>query len=228
MKRLYVLIPLVSVLIITTVQVLSADTWIENFEDKHLDAWAVDNTSDRTTWQTKNRHLNVWIEPDQVDGPRSHILEFIGFDFRAEELNVKVTILEVHNAQVGILIGQYTEDKNPYRRTYDILHGTIWGPIEFPGRIPNVEFNDLNEIEIAFNKGDFELLSNGKHILEFDQPNLPYIDCLGIVAYASRGPIAHFILDDFTISGPSIPSKAKLDVHSNGKVTIVWGKLKQR
>ena len=67
------------------------------------------------------------------------------FDFRAEELNVKVTIIEVHNAKVGILIGQYTDDKNSFRRTYKILHSTIWGPTDFPRRIPNVEFNDLNE-----------------------------------------------------------------------------------
>ena len=225
MKRLYLLIPFLSILIFTNVQAVSADTWIEDFEKEHLDAWAVDKTSDRTTWQIKDGHMDVWIDPFRVLGPQSWELEFIGFDFRAEKLSVIVTILEVKNAQVGILIGQYTDDRNMFRRTYKILHGTIWGPTDF-GQNPKVNYKNLKEIEIVFNQGNFEVLSEGKHLLEFDEPNLPHIDCLGISAYTSEKP-AHFVLDDFIISGPSIPSKGGLDVQSDGKTTVLWGELKR-
>ena len=227
MKRLYLLIPFLSIFIFTTVQVVPANTWIENFEEEHLDAWAVDETSERTTWQTKDGHMDVSIDPFPVLGPQSWSLEFIGFDFRAEKLSVIVTILEVENAKVGILIGQYTDDRNIFRRTYKILHGTIWGPIDFRGQNPKVNYENLKEIEIVFNQGNFEVLSEEEHLLEFDEPNLPYIDCLGIIAYAS-GPPAHFVLDDFIISGPSIPSNNIQDVQPMGKAAMLWGKLKRQ
>ena len=226
MKRFYLLIPFLSILIFTTIQTVSANTWIEDFEEEHLDAWAVDKTSDKTTWQIKDGHMDVWIDPVQVDGPRSYSLEFIGFDFRAEKLSVIVTILEVENAQVGILIGQYTDDRNIFRRTYKILHGTIWRPTDFRGQNPKVNYKNLKEIEIVFNQGNFEVLSKGKHLLEFDEPNLPHIDCLGVIAYASKGPPAHFVLDDFIISGPSIPSNDIQDVLPRGKAAEIWGRLK--
>ena len=228
MKRRIFLFAFTCILIFTNIQVVSANTWVEDFEEEHLDAWAVDKTSDRTTWQTKDGRMDVWINPVQVDGPRSYRLEFIGFDLHAEKLSVIVTILEVENAQVGILIGQYTDDRNTFRRTYKILHSTIWGPTEFRGQKPQIDYENLKEIEIIFNQGNFEVLSKGKHLLEFDEPNLPHIDCIGIVAYASRGPAAHFVLDNFIISSPSIPSKGGLDVQPYGKTAVLWGKLKRQ
>ena len=40
-------------------------------------------------------------------------------------------------------------------------------------------------------------------------------------------PVVHSILDDFIITGPSIPSNGKLDVQSSGKTAVLWGELKR-
>ena len=229
MKRLHLLLPFLCILIFTAVKDGSTKIWVEDFEDGHLDAWAVDNTNDRTTWKAKDGHMDVWIEPDNRGGRQSYELEFIGFAFRAEKLNVKVTILEVEEANVGILIGQRAAFGNISRRTYKVVQkGGIWGPIEFLDQNPQINYDIEKVIEVDFDKGHFELLSEGEHILEFDEPNLPHIDCLGIVVFASKPPLAHFVLDDFIISGPSIPSKGSLDVQPHGKAAVLWGTLKHR
>ena len=230
MKRLHLLLPFLCILTFTAVKDGSTKIWVEDFEDGHLDAWAVDKTNDRTTWKAKDGHMDVWIEPDNRGGRQSYVLEFIGFAFRAEKLNVKVTILEVEEANVGILIGQHDLDDGIglHRRTYKVVQkGGIWGPIEFPDQNPQINYDIEKVIEVDFDKGHFELLSEGEHILEFDEPNLPHIDCLGIVVFASKPPLAHFVLDDFIISGPSIPSKGSLDVQPHGKVAVLWGELKR-
>ena len=137
-------------------------------------------------------------------------------------------ILEAVNSGVGIIIGQRTHDGNIYRRTYDFLHKSIWGPIAFRGQNPKMSFGPLKNIEINFNKGHFELLSEGEHILDFDDPNLPYVDVLGIIAYTGEVPLSHFVVDNFIISNVSEPNTENLNVKAKGKTTVLWGELKDR
>ena len=207
------------------------DFWVEDFNDGHLDSWTEDKHQKerkRVTWQAKDGHLNVWIQP-QLNRAllQTYELEFTGLPIKAEKLNVKVDILEVHNANVGILIGQYDWFGDTYRRTYKILHKSIWGALEL-GDVPDQNYENLKEIEIVFNEGHFELLSEGEHILEFDEPNLPYIDCLGIIAYTGQVPLAHFVMDNFIISDMVPLQDKSLNINAKGKAALLWGELKQK
>ena len=207
------------------------DFWVEDFNEGHLDSWTEDKHQkerNRVTWQAKDGHLDVWIQPELNHALlQTYELEFTGLPIKAEKLNVKVDILEVHNANVGILIGQYDWTGGTYRRTYKILHKGIWGAIEL-GDVPDQNYENLKEIEINFEKGHFELLSEGEHILEFDEPNLPYIDCLGIIAYTSEVPLAHFVMDNFVISDMVPHQEKSLNVTAKGKAAISWGEIKQQ
>lgn len=207
------------------------DFWVEDFNEGHLDSWTEDKHQKerkRVSWQAKDGNLNVWIQPLlNHAGRQTFELEFTGLPIKAEKLNVKVDILEAHNANVGILIGQYDWTGGTFRRTYKILHNSIWGAVEL-GDVPDQNYENLKEIEIAFNEGHFELLSEGEHILEFDEPNLKYIDCLGIIAYIGEVPLAHFVMDNFVISDVA-PFKAKsLSINAKGKAAVLWGELKQK
>lgn len=208
------------------------DAWVENFSDTELNSWKQSRDEiieNRSTWQIKDGTLDVWIEPLQHHaGIQTYVLEFVGFPIKAETLNVKMDILEAVNSGVGIIIGQRTHDGNIYRRTYDFLHKSIWGPIAFRGKNPKVNFGPLKNIEIDFNKGHFELLSEGEHILEFDDPNLPYVDVLGIIAYTGQVPLSHFVVDNFIISNVSELNNENLDVKAQGKATVLWGELKNK
>ncbi|MCE2402983.1 hypothetical protein J4G08_19130 [Candidatus Poribacteria bacterium] len=141
---------------------------------------------------------------------------------------MKVSVLETHNGKVGIFIGQYDNNGFVSRRTYKFFNNWILGPIEFPDQQPDIEF-DINEIEIQFEKGHFQLLSEGKLILEFDEPNLPTIDCLGIIIFTDQVRHASFQLDNFIISGPTVPAHGTLivRVRPKGKAAVLWGELKR-
>ncbi len=235
MNRLYALFLILCMLIFTAVQAVSGEIWIENFNKGNLDSWTVvpqdHPVAERGNWQVKKGRLDVEIELPWGPGIfEYHTLKFTGFSLYAKQLNVKVSILETQNANVGILIGQYDQWGNMGRRTYKFLRSrSIWGPIEFPDQQPDVKYTDLKEIEIDFDKGHFKLLSEGKQILEFDESNLPYIDCIGIRAYIRiKGPPVHFVLDDFIISGPSLRRADAQPVHPRSKATVLWGELKRR
>ena len=208
------------------------DAWVENFSDSELKSWKQPKSQiddNRSTWKTKDGTLDVWIEPLQHHANiQRYILEFVGFPIKAKTINVKMDILEAVNSSVGIIIGQRTPDGNIAKRTYDFLHHSIWGPIAFKGQVPKVNFGTLKDIEIDFNNGHFELLSEGEHILEFDEPNLPYIDVLGIIAYTSEVPLSHFVVDNFIISNVANQNNEKLSVNAKGKATILWGEIKKK
>jgi hypothetical protein len=102
------------------------------------------------------------------------------------------------------------------------------GPIEFKDQNPDVDYDNLKDIEIVFDKGHFELLSEGEHILEFQEPNLPTIDCLGIIAYTTEVPLAYFAMDNFIISDLVAPEEKSLNVRAEGKTAVLWGELKKQ
>ena len=214
----------------------AAKTWVEDFnQEGHLKSWIIRDPKNRSTWQAKDGHLDVWIEPLQHHAIiQRYALEFKAFPLKAEKLHVKMTILESHRASAGIFIGQggvWGGKSDIYSRTYKFYQGSIWEPPSFPPQLPKNPFAHASaekEIEIVFNKGDFQLLSEGKHIIDFHEPNLPTVDCLGIIAGTTEVPLVHLVLDDFTVSGPSIPSRGSLNVDPGGKAAVLWGELKRK
>ena len=228
MKKNFLIVILLSLLLYGGYQDTSAKTWIEDFsQEGPLKSW-VKHGLDRATWQAKDGHLDIWIEPLQhLAIIQRYALEFKAFPLNAEKLSVKMTILETQKASAGIFIGQGCV----YRRSYQFFQGSIWGPIEFQPQLPKHPFVHAaaeNEIEIVFNNGDFQLLSEGKHIFDFHEPNLPTVDCLGIVVGTTEDPLVHLKLDDFIISGPSIPSRGSLDVAPGSKAAVLWGEIKRK
>ena len=232
MKENFLIVILLGVLLYGGDQDTAAKTWIEDFNHEgHLKSWK-NHDPNRSTWQAKDGHLDLWIDPLQHHAIRqTYALEFIAFPLKSEKLSVKMTILESQNASAGIFIGQFHGNGNISRRTYKFYQEGIWGPIAFQPQLPKnpfAHFGAKKEIEIVFNKGDFQLLSEGKEILDFHEPNLPTVDCLGIIAGTTEDPLAHLVLDDFTVSGPSIPSRGSLNVDPDGKAAVLWGELKRK
>ena len=228
MKKIFLILILLSVLLYGGDQDTSAKTWIEDFnQEGNLKSW-IDHDPDRSTWQAKDGHLDVWIEPLQHHAIRqTYALEFKAFPLKAEILSVKMTILETQKAGAGIFIGQ----GGVYRHSYQFFQGSIWEPIAFPPQLPKNPFVHSaaeKEIEILFDNGDFQLLSEGKHIIDFHEPNLPTVDSLGIIVSTTEDPLVHLKLDDFIISGPSIPSRGSLDVNPGGKAAVLWGEIKRK
>ena len=241
MNRLYTLFLILCLLICATVQIVSAETWVENFSKNNLDSWkeydehfAGGIWAPKTIWESKNGHLDVWIDPPPTPGIYEKFpFEFIGFPIKTKELNVKVKIIEASKASVGILIGQYDDRGSVLNRTIKFLHLPFFGyAIRRSPRLSMAQVANkvdkppfpLEDIEISFNQGHFKFFSERQLLIEFDVPQLPIINCIGIIAYVERGAgvIGEFVLDDFEISAPTF-----YDVRPKGKSAVVWGELKR-
>lgn len=242
MNRLHTLFLILYVLVFTLVQTVSAKTWVEDFSGKNLDSWKeYDDHFDggiwapKTIWEAKNGHLDVWIDPPPTPGIYERFpLEFVAFPIKVKKLNVKVKVLEATDASVGILIGQYNDRGSVLSDTLKFLHlpffgGAIRRPPDFEmldtaNKVDKPPF-PLKDMEVSFNEGHFKFLSDGKLLIEFDVPQLPIVDCIGIIAYVERGAgvIGEFALDNFEITGPTF-----YDVRPKGKAAVIWGELKRR
>lgn len=247
MNRRHTLFLIICALIIIQGQMVSAEIWIENFNGNNLDSWKeYDNHfgkgiwAPKTVWRTKGGKLDVWIDPPPSPAPNEFPLEFIGFPIKVKELNVKVKILhKTRNDNIGIIMGQYTAKGGVMGHTFKFLDRPfIDGQIQTPHNFEIVQIDNefdepklpLDELEISFNNGHFKFLSKGDLINELKVPELTTIDCIGIIAYVERGlgHIGTFVLDDFVISGSTVPAHGTLDVRAKDKTTVLWGELKQK
>lgn len=237
------------------VQIVSAGTWIENFNGENLDSWIehdehfeTGERAPKTIWQTKNGRLDVWIDPPPTPGIFERFpLEFTGFPVNAKELNVKVEILESSRDSIGIIMGQYTVRGTVMGLTFHFLsrstiplnntpfkNGVIQTPVVFDiEQIANQvdsEHLPLDELEISFNNGHFMFMSGDILLTEFNVPQLTNINCIGLIAYVERGAghIGTFMLDNFVISGPNVPNHGSLNVRPKGKAAVLWGELKRQ
>ena len=251
----YILFLIIITLLSVLGQMISAETWIENFNGNNLDSWKEYDehfeTGDRapkTTWQTKNGRLDVWIDPPPTPGIFERFpLEFVGFPVETKRLNVKVKIIDAQIDIIGIIIGQYTERRNLIYDTFHFLNRSFLpinktpfrnGVIQTPNRFEieqiahqvNSEHLPLDEMEVSFDNGRFKFLSQNNLLTEFKVPEMTTIDCIGLIAYVERGlgHIGTFLLDDFVISGPNVPAHGSLDVRPKDKAAVLWGELKRQ
>ena len=230
--------------IIPFIHIVTADgaSWVEDFNDSSFESWIKHDPNNRTTWQPKDGNLDVWAQPFPPPGIYDkYALQFKGFQFDAQTISVQLKILEARGASVGILIGQYDKDRQVsiYRNTVAFLHttmlsGVIFKPKDFElikkDKTDKTIPTPLKAIEISFDKGDFEVYTKRQFIARYQIPQLKTVNFIGIVSLVGmgRGAIAHFVLDDFVISGPNVPAHGTLDVRSKDKAAVLWGKLKKR
>ncbi len=222
------------------IEVADGGAWVEDFNDASLTSWIKHDRDNRSTWMPKDGHLDVWVQPPPPPGIYDkYALAFDGFQFDTETLDVQLNIIEAHNASVGILIGQYDETGYIYDRTVAFLHtatigGVIFKPKEFDiikEQVADVPIPaPLKAIEISFNKGDFEVFTKRKYIGTYRVPQLERVNFVGLISIVGlgRGVIAHFVLNDFVVSGPTVPAHGTLNVQAKDKAAVAWGALKQR
>ena len=217
MKARFTLFLIIIALICVPGQMLSAATWVENFNGDNLDAWKEYDEhfgkgiwAPETVWKTKDGMLDVWIDPPPSPGIFEIFpLEFVGFPIKTNKLNVKVKIPKEKNDSfddIGILIGQHDEGNDVISHTFHFLNGSFIplnktpfrnGVIQTPplhsfdileiAHQVNSDHLPLDEMEISFNNGHFKFLSKNILLTEFRVPQMTTIDCLGVIAYVKRG-----------------------------------------
>lgn len=215
-------------------------TWAEDFNAGHLNSWKKRELQRaRVTWQAQNDRLHVRTKPfcngrlnigNRLEEQTNYTLRFTALPINVDQLRVKLSVVSTHNANVGIFIGKDPQDEliHPFEYAYQFADHTLGSPEKFPRTsAPRIGF-DLNEIDVVFDRGHFYLYSNDEYIVDFEVDTLETIDLLGIAVFPKVcRQVASVVVDDFFIAGTSIPDSASLNVRAKGKVTVLWGKLKQ-
>ena len=223
-----------------------AKRWTDDFNAGHLNFWTKrEHQRERVTWQATNRHLVGQTQPfcnerfnpeNELARETNYTLEFTGFPINASQLRVKLTILSAKNANVAIFIGKQPENEffSPFLSAYQFASHKLGSPEGFNPlgivveRVPKIVLN-LDEIDVVFDQGHFYLFSEGEYIVEFKDPTLQRIDFIGIAVFPKNCQAeAEAIIDNFVISGPSIPKTNSLSVHPKDKAAVLWGELKRQ
>ncbi len=215
-------------------------TWTEDFNGGHLNSWKKrELQSERVTWQSQNDHLHARTKPwcngrlnvnNQLAGQTNYTLRFTALPINVEQLRVKLSIISTDNANVGIFLGKDPQDEliHPFEYAYQFADHTLGSPEKLPRTsAPRIGLN-LDEIDVVFDHGHFYLFSNDEYIIDFKVDTLETIDLLGIAVFPKVcQQVADVVVDDFIISGPSIPDAVSLNVRAKGKIAVLWGKIKQ-
>ena len=214
-------------------------TWVENFNAGHLNSWKRREVQrERVTWQIKNDRLYAQTKPfcngrvgGRLEVQTNYTFEFTALPINVTQLRVKLSILSTDNANVGIFLGKDPQDEviHPFEQAYQFANHQLGSPEKLPNTsAPQIGLN-LAEIDVVFDRGHFYLYSENEYIIDFKVSTLQRIDLLGIVVFPKVcGRVAEIVVDDFVISGPSIPRVNSLDIYPKDKVAVLWGKLKQR
>jgi len=219
---------------------IPAGIWEETFRAPPLDSWTKrEHQRERVTWQVKEGELVVETQPfcngrlnlqERLPHETHYTLEFTAFPIRAAELQVKMRILKKRNANVGIFVGRQPGSVfvNQLGFTYQFVDHLIGGPLEVPLQNPHIELA-LKEIELRFDRGRFDLYTAGEKVVGFVDANFRSLTLVGIVVFPQGcNEVASVSVDDFLISGPSIPPSEGLGVSPANKGAVVWGALKHR
>ncbi len=216
-------------------------TWTEDFNAGRLNSWKKRELQrERVTWQAQNDRLHVRTKPfcngqlnvgNRLEEQTNYTLRFTALPINVDQVRVKLSVVSTHNANVGIFIGKDPQDEliHPFEYAYQFADHTLGSPEKGPRTsAPRIALNNLDEIDVVFDRGHFYLYSNDEYIVDFKVDTLETIDLLGIAVFPKVcRQVADVVVDDFIISGTSIPDAVSLNVRAKGKVTVLWGKLKQ-
>lgn len=223
----------------------SLKTWSEDFSDVNLKSWKRRELQrEMVVWKSQNKQLHIqtkgWCNGrlnvnNHLEEQTNYTLRFIALPINVEQIRVKLDIISTNNANVGIFLGKEPQDeiKHPFSYAYQFADHTLGSPEVFPRTsAPKIALNNLDEIDVVFDRGHFYLYSNDEYIIDFkiesDLNDLHTIDLLGIAVFPKTcQQVAHVVVDNFIISGPTIPDTVPLNVDAKGKVSLLWGKLKQ-
>ncbi len=112
-----------------------------------------------------------------------------------------------------------------YSVRFDVGGGVAFG--KSTGREPlnpdtNWRTQELESMELHFNKGHIQWFADGEKRADFEDPDFSSVEILGFVVIGNGVAVGHAWVDSFKISGPG------LSVSPQAKLATTWGQLKQR
>ena len=148
-----------------------------------------------------------------------------------EEVTITVKDIGSKRGDLGIALGKrFAEDPRDQPSFYLFLTHTIyiarfdgWGGLSMKGFHRDMFWKTwaLPSMELRFNRGHFQWFADGEKRADFEDPEFPAVEILGLVVIGHGLWVGYGWVDAFTISGPG------LSVSPQAKLATTWGQLKQ-
>ena len=181
-----------------------------------------------SVWLLEDGMLTAETRPRKLLGTLVEHLHFTAIPAPYEEFTVILHNASAENAHFGISLAKHfgageTEDTGYYLFFTNDMRVSRNGKV-FVGDGNRWHTDELEQLEVRFHAGRFQLFADGESRLDFRDANFDNIDSISLVLASfvqDNGKTGKAWADGFTFSSPA------LDVSSKGKLATTWGMLKK-
>ena len=203
-----------------------AVTWQDDFELETEDNWQ--QAGNDSVWRIEDGFLRAEIRAQQQWSTIFELYQFIAYPGPYHDFTIRLETIGAAEARFGIALAKHflnpvTEiDEHGYYLffTNDMQASRDGSVFVGPGQRWNTD--ELQQMELHFESGRFQLHANGESRMDFRDANFDQID---IIAFVLAGFVTDDVntgsawVDTFTISGLAVSPKRKL--------ATTWANLKQ-
>ncbi len=203
-----------------------AVTWQDDFELETEDNWQ--QAGNDSVWRIEDGFLRAEIRAQQQWSTIFELYQFIAYPGPYHDFTIRLETIGAAEARFGIALAKHflnpvaEIDEHGYYLffTNDMQASRDGSVFVGPGQRWNTD--ELQQMELHFEGGRFQLHANGESRMDFRDANFDQID---IIAFVLAGFVTDDVntgsawVDTFTISGLAVSPKRKL--------ATTWAHLKQ-
>ena len=205
----------------------NAAFWEDHFEQEAAHDWQ--HIGNDSSWTVEDGFLRAEIQAQNQWSTIFERYQFIAYPGPYNDFTITLETVGAAHAQFGIALAKHF--RNPVTEieedgyylffTNDMLASRNGGVFVGPEQRWNTDA--LQQMELHFKDGRFQLNADGESRLDFTDANFDYIDS---IAFVFAGFVTEDVnrgsawVDTFTIDGLAVSPKRKL--------TTIWATLKQK
>ncbi len=205
---------------------VDAVTWVDDFDQEVEDNWQLQGND--SEWRIEEGFLRAKIQTQKQWQTIFELYKFNAYPGPYNNIKIHIENLGGTDVRFGIAIGKhFLKDDGDLDEVGYYLFFTTDMQASRNGKVflgPGKRWHTdaLNEMELLFDRGRFQLYGNGESRLDFLDANLTQIDIISFVLVGYVTDVASTgkaWVEKITISG--------IPVSPIRKATTIWGQLKQ-
>ena len=225
------IVPVLKALItIYTVLLWQADThaafWEDHFEKASKDDWQ--HVGNDSVWTVEDEFLRAEVRAQEQWSTVFERYQFIAYPGPYDDFTITLKTVGATQARFGIALAKHF--RNPVTEieedgyylffTNDMQASRNDGVFIGPGQRWNTD--ELQQMELHFNSGRFQLRADGESRLDFRDANFTHIDTIAFV-------LAGFVTEDVTIGRAWVDTFTidGLAVSPRRRLATTWARLKK-
>ncbi len=214
---------------LTPIAATFAADWHDDFTAPAEKEAAWQQEGNESAWTFEDGVLNAETRPKKLFGTLVEHLRFAALPAPYEEFTVILHNAGAENAHFGIALAKHfgndeTEDTGYYLFFTNDMRVARNGKV-LVGDGNRWNTDELEQLEVQFHAGRFQLFANGESRLDFKDANFDRIDSISLVLASfvhDDAPIGKAWADAFTFSSPVL-----VEVTPKGNLATTWGHIKR-